>query len=123
LPLSELRILGIAPESVPDFSTNVNPYGPSPRAPRRNRCSVARSLSRPGVRQRARAALPAALDVAKDRIVLGNGASELLWTLAGVFTEANTKVLIVEPAFGELHAAATSLRREIHAVVAQRERG
>jgi histidinol-phosphate/aromatic aminotransferase/cobyric acid decarboxylase-like protein len=44
--------------------------------------------------------------VTADQIALGNGAAELLWTLATVLLRPGDAVVVVEPAFGELRAAA-----------------
>lgn len=121
LPLSELRALGIEPESVLDLSVNVNPYGPSHTL----RVAIAGApLERYPDPEcaRARAALSAAHDVAERRIAVGSGATELLWTLTRVLVREDAKVLIAEPAFGELRAAAKSLGCEVHAVTSPRER-
>ena len=48
--------------------------------------------------------------------MLGNGASELLWTLTRVLAGPDAKVLIAEPAFGELRAAAAALGCDVIAV-------
>src|SRR5262245_56753919 len=104
LPLAELRALGFAPETVLDLSVNVNPYGPS-AAPRAAIAGAPLDRYPDPECSSARAALAVALDVAAERIVIGNGASELLWTLTRVLARGAAKVLIAEPAFGELRAA------------------
>ena len=77
----ELRSAGIDPESLVDFSVNINPYGVSLRAlealqsfdPTRYPDRHALDL---------REALAHANDVTIDRILVGNGAAELIWLIA-----------------------------------------
>src|SRR5689334_8782165 len=77
----ELRALGIDPSALCDFSASCNPFGPC--------AAVSAALARVTIERypdsraaRACAAIAATLDVDPDRIALGNGAAELLWTLA-----------------------------------------
>jgi histidinol-phosphate/aromatic aminotransferase/cobyric acid decarboxylase-like protein len=62
----------------------------------------------------ARRAFAAHAGVAADRLALGNGAVELMWTLARAVLAPGDCVLVVEPAFSEMRAAA--LRMGAHAV-------
>jgi histidinol-phosphate/aromatic aminotransferase/cobyric acid decarboxylase-like protein len=103
---SELDLLGVAPDAVLDFSVNVNPYGP---------CAAVRdAIAGADLREYpdptatiARRALATWLDVAESRLVLGNGAVDLLWTLARAWLRPGAIVLSVEPTFSEMRTAAT----------------
>jgi histidinol-phosphate/aromatic aminotransferase/cobyric acid decarboxylase-like protein len=102
---AELRAHGLEPADVLDLSVNVNPYGPHPDvvdAIQRARLDVYPDPEATEVR----AALGARWDVVPERVAFGNGASELLWALAQVLLHGGRRLLIVEPAFSELQAAA-----------------
>jgi len=105
LPRAELRDLGIAADDVIDFSVSCNPYGPCAAVVDAIRAAPLDRYPDPSATA-AREALAATLGTTPDRIALGNGAAELLWTLAGVLVRPGDPVVIVEPAFGELRAAA-----------------
>lgn len=105
LDLAELRALGIAADDVLDVSTSVNPYGPAPvvvDAIREARVDVYPDPSCDA----ARAALARAYAIDARRIVLGNGATDLLWTVARALLGPGDALLSCEPAFSELRAAA-----------------
>jgi histidinol-phosphate aminotransferase len=102
---AELRALGLSPDDVLDFSSSTNPYGPNPEVLRA--LSAARIDRYPDPSAlRAREALAAQCGVAADQIVLGNGAAELLWTLARCLLAPGAVALIVEPTFSEFRSAA-----------------
>lgn len=102
--LDELRRLAIDPALVVDFSVTLNPYGPPPAV----RAAILRApieaYPEPTARS-ARAALAAQLAVDPDQIVIGNGAADLLWTLACVLMRPSFTAMIVEPTFAEFRAA------------------
>lgn len=56
----------------------------------------------------ARVALAVSCGVAAERIVLGNGGADLLWTLARVLLAPGRTLLMVEPTFSEFRAASES---------------
>ncbi len=102
---SEARALGLDPASVLDLSVNVNPYGPHPdvvEAIQRARVDVYPDPEATEVR----VALGERWSVVPERVAFGNGASELLWALAQVLVPGGGRLLLVEPAFSELRAAA-----------------
>lgn len=101
----ELAALGLRAEDVLDVSVNVNPYGPCP--------AVRRAIGEAAVHRYpdptaspARRALARALGVAKARVVLGNGAVDLMWALARAILRPGDATIIVEPAFSEMRSAA-----------------
>src|SRR5260370_36572410 len=101
----ELALLGIDPAELVDFSSSTNPYGPC-------RAVIEAVRSAPIARypdstaSDLRRALAARYDVAPDRIIVGNGAADLLWTLARVLIRFRTPVLIAEPPFAEFRPPA-----------------
>lgn len=97
---AELAHYGLDAQDVIDFSANSNPYGPSPAV------TAALSAVDPACYPdrdclALRHALADHLCTAPETIVVGNGASELLWLIAFVFLRNNDRVLIVGPTFGE----------------------
>lgn len=103
--LAELRDLGLSPRDVLDFSANVNPYGPSPTV----RAAVAR-VPLGAYPDRDCLELTAALadfeGVLPQRLLPGNGASELIWLAALAFVRPGDRVLILGPTFCEYARAA-----------------
>jgi histidinol-phosphate/aromatic aminotransferase/cobyric acid decarboxylase-like protein len=99
--VAELRALGVDPARLLDLSASCNPYGPCPAVVDAVRAAPLDRYPDPTGRP-AREALAAWLDRDPDEIAVGNGAADLLWTLARTF---DGPALIVEPAFGELRAA------------------
>jgi histidinol-phosphate/aromatic aminotransferase/cobyric acid decarboxylase-like protein len=112
LPHAELAELGLAADDVLDLSVSCNPYGPCAAVVEAIRAAPLDRYPDPSATA-ARAALAAALDTTPDRIALGNGAAELLWTLAAVLVRPGSRVVVVEPGFGELRAAAEHADGEI----------
>jgi histidinol-phosphate aminotransferase len=100
----ELAALGVSPDSIVDFSTCLNPYGPCPAVVEAVRAAPIHRYPDPTARA-VRRALAEALDVDPDALVLGNGAADLLWTLARVLLERGDTVVIVEPTFSEFREA------------------
>lgn len=112
---TELQRLGLDRNDVLDLSVNINPYGPSP--------SMVRALAHvklgvypePDALQ-VRAELAASCGVATDGLVLGNGASDLMWTLALWLKRTLPRgqgLMMVEPTFSELHVAAEALGLDV----------
>lgn len=101
---AELRRLGLDPARVLDLSVNTNPYGPCPEVLAAIAAAPVDRYPDPSGRD-TREAMAAALDVAPDAIALGNGAADLLWTLARALPRGDRPALIVEPTFSELRAA------------------
>lgn len=105
LDLRELRDAGIDPDSLIDFSVNVNPFGPPPRAlaalrnfdpacyPDREAIELRRAWSE------ANGVLP-------ENVLAGNGTAELIWLAAHAFIQRGDHAVVVGPTFGEYHRAA-----------------
>jgi len=122
LPRGELRALGIAAADVVDFSVSCNPYGPCAALAEAIRAAPIDRYPDPEATE-AREALAATLGIAPARIALGNGAAELLWTLAQLLVRPGEPVVVVEPAFGEWRAAAEHAGAQICAWRARPEAG
>jgi histidinol-phosphate/aromatic aminotransferase/cobyric acid decarboxylase-like protein len=109
----ELARLGIRPDELIDFSASVNPYGPSPEVAEAIRHAPLGRYPDPTARD-ARCAVARYHDTAPERVVVGNGSADLLWTLARVLLEPGDAALIVEPTFAEFRAAASFQKARIH---------
>ncbi len=101
----ELRRLGISTDNLIDFSVNSNPFGPSP--------AVMESLKTVDIstypdRQcsQLRSDLSDLNGIDFDRILVGNGTSELFWLICQAYLQKGDRVLILGPTFGEYRRAA-----------------
>lgn len=101
---AELAELGIAAADLLDFSVNTNPYGPSD-AMRVAIAAAAIERYPDPTGLKARAALGRWLGEAPGAVGLGNGAAELLWTLARVLAQRDARALFAEPTFSEFRRA------------------
>ncbi len=103
----ELLELGLDLAGVLDLSANLNPYGPPATVIQAIREAPLDSYPDPDSLH-ARDSLARGLDLCPDRVVLGNGASELLWTLIATLALAGgsgSEAVVSTPAFGEIEAA------------------
>jgi histidinol-phosphate aminotransferase len=103
---TELEILGISPDEVLDFSVNSNPFGPSPkvwevlrkvhldRYPDRDSVALRRMLSH-------------RCNTHPNRILMGNGTSELIQMVCFAYLERGDKVMALAHTFGEYQRAAS----------------
>lgn len=97
---AELAALGIDPDKVIDFSSNILPEGPSP--------SVHETLQKARIDRypdRESAALVGVISrvygLDASRVVIGNGCSELIHLVASAFLNGNSHVLVLGPTFSE----------------------
>jgi len=109
---AELRALGTSPDAVLDFSSSTNPYGPDPAVVRALQTARIDRYPDPTALL-AREALAQRCAVSPDQIVLGNGAAELLWSLARCLLAPGTAALIAEPTFSEFRRAANCAGAEL----------
>src|SRR5215208_1117276 len=96
---------GVDPAQIADFSVNCNPYGPCPEVLDAVRSAPIERYPDPTA-WRARECIARLLERKVQEIALGNGACELLWTLARVLVRPGTKLMVIEPTFSEFRAAA-----------------
>ena len=97
---AELAALGIDPDKVIDFSSNILPDGPSPwvreallkarfdRYPDRESTELVEVISR-------------VYGIDTGRMLVGNGCSELIHLVASAFLNRNTHILVLGPTFSE----------------------
>ena len=89
---------------VHDFSANINPLGPAPGVKQAISAAADRIAHYPEREpSRLRAALAAEWNVDDQQVLLGNGATELIYFLARLF--AGREVTLALPAFSEFHRA------------------
>lgn len=100
----ELERLGIDPATVLDFSTNVSPIG-APAGVARALRDLDPSLYPDPDCTRLVARLSELLDVPPDRILCGNGSSELIYLLARVFIKPGRQTVALAPTFGAYYEA------------------
>ena len=108
--------------SVLDFSASANPLGPSPAVVA---AAQAAAFGRYPEREAAtlRAALATRLEVAAERVVVGNGSVELIWLLALCYLGRGDHVLVVGPTFAEYARAARLMGAQVTEVVPEGEVG
>jgi histidinol-phosphate aminotransferase len=119
---AELAEYGLRPNEILDFSANVNPFGPPPGV----RDAIARTMiDRYPDRScgELRAKLARRHGVATDSILVGNGASELIWLSAVAWLRQDDPVLIIGPTFGGYERAARVANARVHLVMASTSEG
>ena len=110
----ELRALGLGPQDLTFFSSNINPFGPPPAvvAALQSATSaemIARYPDRLNIELRE--LLAAHHSLAVDSIIVGNGSADLLW-LVGLLYLQNRRVAILGPTFGEYRHVAQLMKAE-----------
>jgi histidinol-phosphate/aromatic aminotransferase/cobyric acid decarboxylase-like protein len=111
---AELRTLDLGVDAVLDFSSSTNPYGPHELMRQAlTDAIVARYPDSSALL--AREALSRSVLLPPSQIVLGNGAADLLWSLARNLLAPGDRALIVEPTFSEFGAAAAACGADVHA--------
>ncbi|MDE0231934.1 MAG: histidinol-phosphate transaminase [bacterium] len=114
---AELRALGLSDHQVIDFSSSVNPLGPSPRV--RKAAAEADLSSYPDRHSLfLREKLAERLGVQTENILVGNGSTELIHLLARACLRPGEKCLIFQPTFGEYEAAASLAGAETVSILA-----
>jgi histidinol-phosphate aminotransferase len=101
----EMAKLAIDARDVLDFSVNVNPYGPTPAMLAAIRNAPVDRYPDP-TSSAARRAIAQLVPARASEIVIGNGAVELMWTIALAYVKPGHAVVIAEPTFSEFRAAA-----------------
>ncbi len=90
-----------------DFSSNINPLGPSPRAVKSIKSNLKTIPVYPDPESSdLKKILQKYIKIPSSQIVVGNGATEIIYNFCRVFLSSKTKVLIPIPTFGEYEAAA-----------------
>lgn len=116
LDYAELARAGLNPDEIIDFSVNSNPYGPSPRVREAlSRAVIERYPDRSclDLRQAILEYELAESGLESSALVCGNGASELIWTIARTYLHAGERSAIIGPTFGEYRTASQAVGAEI----------
>jgi len=101
---ADLRVIGASARDILDFSANINPYGPCAAVVEAVRAAALDRYPDP-TGSSVREIMAPILGVPADWIILGNGAAELLWTLARALLTPGATALVVEPTFCEFRVA------------------
>ncbi|MBI2866983.1 MAG: histidinol-phosphate aminotransferase family protein [Chloroflexi bacterium] len=122
LDLEELRARGLEPGEVLDFSSNASPLGPPPGVAE---AIAGVDLSRypdPQCRE-LRRALAERTGAPVERILVGNGSSELISLLAWAYAGPGAIALVLSPTFSEYSIACRATGAQAAQVTAKEERG
>jgi threonine-phosphate decarboxylase len=97
---------GIKPEAIIDFSSSVNPLGPSKKALDSAKDAFTQIAAYPDSNSDPlRRVIGGHFGITKDNIVVGNGSTELMYLFAEVFLKQGDKVVMPAPTFGEYESA------------------
>jgi histidinol-phosphate aminotransferase len=115
LDYSEVRALGLTPEDLTIFSSNINPFGPPPAV-----VDTLRDAATPEMIARypdrlnleLTELLAAYHKVPAECILAGNGTADLMW-LIGLLYLQDRRVAILGPTFGEYRNVAALMRAEL----------
>jgi len=94
---------GLSVEDLVDFSSSINPLGPSPRALEAIKDSFDKITLYPDSNSTAlREALACHFgNINKNNVIVGNGSTELIYLFAQVFLKRGDVALVAAPSFGE----------------------
>jgi threonine-phosphate decarboxylase len=97
---------GLKKEEILDFSSSVNPLGPSKKALEAAKNSFREIPAYPDSNSNAlRQAIASHFGLGKNNIVVGNGSTELMYLFADTFMRKGDTALIPAPTFGEYESA------------------
>lgn len=88
-----------------DLSVNINPYGPHPDLFENLNLRTIVLYPDPSSR-RFRRRVAQDYQVDEEQLVIGNGASELIWAASRAFLEKGDRAVVIRPTFSELESAA-----------------
>jgi len=112
LSYAELRVMGLEPDEILDFSVNSNPF-PPPSGVREIFNTIAIERYPDSEATEFRQCLSGKLGVAPDNILAGNGAVEIIRLIALTYFRYGDCVLIPEPTFGEYRVACQIVGAEV----------
>jgi threonine-phosphate decarboxylase len=97
---------GVGVESILDFSSSVNPLGPSRRALVAAKAAFCGVASYPDSNSTVlRSIIAERYGLGADNVVVGNGSTELMYLFAETFLRAGESAVIPAPTFGEYESA------------------
>lgn len=109
---AELKSLGISPETILDFSTSCNPFGPPPGV-REALASASIDNYPDSEASELKHLLAEKLDIATDNLIIGSGSTELIRLLTIAYFGSGDMVLIPQPTYGEYEIACRLLDAQI----------
>ena len=121
LDVAELEALGLRLDEVMDFSASINPLGVSPRVTEAIRRVDLSAYPDPECTE-LREALSSHLGVPPDRLLVGNGSTELIHLVARARLRRGDAAAVFAPTFGEYEAACRLQQVEPLPIRAARER-
>jgi threonine-phosphate decarboxylase len=106
--------LGLSEEEILDFSSSVNPLGPSKKALEAIKANLTRISSYPDSNSTAlRNAIANRFEgISVDNVVAGNGSTELIYLFVETFMRKGDIALIPAPTFGEYERAVRKMGEE-----------
>jgi threonine-phosphate decarboxylase len=108
---------GMRREDILDFSSSVNPLGPSQKALQAAKDAFGRIQAYPDSNSNElREVIAKHYGVAKNNIIMGNGSTELMYLFCEVFLKADEFAAIPAPTFGEYESAVRKTGQEIRFV-------
>jgi threonine-phosphate decarboxylase len=98
---------GLSVDDLADFSSSINPLGPSPHALEAIRNCLGQLPLYPDSNSTVlRAAIASHFGaISKDNVIVGNGSTELIYLFAEVFLKKGDIALVAAPSFGEYTSA------------------
>jgi len=105
---------GFKREDILDFSSSVNPLGPSPKALEAAKNSFWQIPSYPDSTSTAlRTSIAEHYGVTKENVVVGNGSTELIYLFAEAFMQKGDVAVVPAPSFGEYESAVKRAGAEV----------
>ncbi len=98
---------GLLPQDILDFSSSVNPLGPSKKALEATKDAFSQIAAYPDSNSNELRQVIAAHfgGISKGNVVVGNGSTELMYLFAEVFLRKGDKAVMPAPTFGEYESA------------------
>ncbi len=97
---------GLLPQEILDFSSSVNPLGPSKKALEAAKDAFNQIAAYPDSNcNELRQVIASHYGLSKNNVVVGNGSTELMYLFAEAFLKKGEKAVIPAPTFGEYESA------------------
>ena len=97
---------GLKPQDILDFSSSVNPLGPSKKALDAAKGAFSQIAAYPDSNSNElRQTIARHYGISKGNVVVGNGSTELMYLFAEAFLKKGEKAVIPAPTFGEYESA------------------
>jgi threonine-phosphate decarboxylase len=106
--------IGLRKEEILDFSSNVNPLGPSKKALESIKANLTHISSYPDSdsTELRKAIATRFKGISKDNVIAGNGSTELIYLFVETFMKKGDVALIPAPTFGEYERAVRKMGEE-----------